>query len=277
MTRAPRPSPGAGEIHDEHGDMFTALLDGSLHFGLWDDATTRTMREAADNMTDLMIEKLAVEPGQSVLDIGCGIGEPAVRLARARNVDVVGVNVSRQQLAAATERAAAEGLQDRVRFEFADALDLPFPPESFDAAWLFESLLHMPDRLRALSQAARVLRPGGRLAVADFIRRGPDLDEQTAVEERLAGFHISEMPTLEDYAETVAEAGLVMVEAIDVSDRSWRQTLAAVQDNVARLPHTFADPPGEEDYWANARAALPRIADGSALGYAVFVAAKPRG
>ncbi|MFI0464410.1 SAM-dependent methyltransferase [Saccharopolyspora sp. 5N102] len=276
MNRAQRPSPGAGETHDEHGDVFTALLDGSLHFGLWDDAT-RSMREAADNMTDLMIEKLAVEPARSVLDIGCGIGEPAVRLARARNVDVVGVNVSRQQLAAATERATVEGLQDRVRFAFADALDLPFPPESFDAAWFFESLLHMPDRRRALSQAAHVLRPGGRLAVADFIRRGPDLDEQTAVEERLAGFHISAMPTLEDYAETVADAGLVMVEAIDVSDRSWRQTLAAVQENIARLQHTFTTPSGQEDYWAEARETLPRIADGSALGYAVFVAAKPRG
>ncbi|TDD39549.1 SAM-dependent methyltransferase [Saccharopolyspora elongata] len=276
MNRAQRPSPGAGETHDEHGDVFTALLDGSLHFGLWDDAT-RSMREAADNMTDLMIEKLAVEPARSVLDIGCGIGEPAVRLARARNVDVVGINVSRQQLAAATERATVEGLQDRVRFAFADALDLPFPPESFDAAWFFESLLHMPDRRRALSQAARVLRPGGRLAVADFIRRGPDLDEQTAVEERLAGFHISAMPTLEDYAETVADAGLVMVEAIDVSDRSWRQTLAVVQENIARLQHTFTTPSGQEDYWAEAREMLPRIADGSALGYAVFVAAKPRG
>ncbi|MGW5648499.1 SAM-dependent methyltransferase [Saccharopolyspora sp. NPDC003752] len=275
MNRAQRPSPGAGEVHDEHGDVFTALLDGSLHFGLWDDAT-RSMREAADNMTDLMIEKLAVEPARSVLDIGCGIGEPAVRLARARNVDVVGVNVSRQQLAAATERAVEEGLQDRVRFAFADALDLPFPPESFDAAWFFESLLHMPDRRRALSQAARVLRPGGRLAVADFIRRGPDLDEQTAVEERLAGFHISAMPTLEDYAETVADAGLVMVEAIDVSDRSWRQTLAVVQDNLARLQHTFTTPSGQEDYWVEARETLPRIAENSALGYAVFVAAKPQ-
>lgn len=67
-----------------------------------------------------------------------------------------------------------------MRFALADALDLPFPDASFDGAWFFESLLHMPDKRRALAEAARVLRPGSRLAVADCFHR-PGYDEPSEV------------------------------------------------------------------------------------------------
>src|SRR6185436_18029774 len=101
-------------------------------------------------------------------------GAPAVRLAKASGAGVVGISVSEQDVRLANERARTEGVSDRVRFEQANMLALPFPDNTFDHAMALESIVHVPDRMRALREIARVLRPGGRIVLTDFtVREGP--------------------------------------------------------------------------------------------------------
>ena len=111
---------------------------------------------------------LGLAPGAQLLDVGCGIGTDAFELAGKVGPDgsVTGVDFSEALIAEATRRAAGRDLP--VRFEVGDAQNLRFPNRSFDAVRTERMLMHVPDARQALSEMARVLKPGGRMAVADF-------------------------------------------------------------------------------------------------------------
>jgi MPBQ/MSBQ methyltransferase len=111
-------------------------------------------------------------PGSRVLDVGCGIGGSARILARDYGLDVLAISISPAQIARARALTPAS-LAPRCRFAVMDALDLDLPGESFDAVWSVEASPHMPDKQRYADELLRVLRPGGRLAIADWNRRDP--------------------------------------------------------------------------------------------------------
>ena len=109
-------------------------------------------------------------PGSTVLDVGCGIGGSARILASDYGFQVLGISISPAQIARATALTPA-GL--RCRFAVMDALALEVADASIDAVWSVEACPHMPDKQRYADELLRVLKPGGRLAVADWNRRDP--------------------------------------------------------------------------------------------------------
>jgi MPBQ/MSBQ methyltransferase len=118
--------------------------------------------------------------GSRVLDVGCGIGGSARILARDYGLDVLGISISPAQIARATALTPAS--LPRCRFQVMDALDLTLADGSFDAVWSVEACPHMPDKQRYADELLRVLRPGGRLAVADWNRRDPADGAMTRLE-----------------------------------------------------------------------------------------------
>lgn len=209
-------------MYDKFTDPFAQIWGANLHFGYWDDGSASTsVDDATDRLTDEMIALLGAEPGGRVLDVGCGIGVPALRLARTADVRVTGVSISRPQVNQANSRAAAEGLADRVGFEFANAMDLPFEDASFDAVWALESLHHMPDRGRALREMARVLRPGGTVAIADFVLLAPvEGSKKDAVDAFRAGGGVLSLGGIEEYESDIRQAGLVVTATEDISTQA---------------------------------------------------------
>ena len=118
-------------------------------------------------LTARLIEALGVGPGATIVDVASGPGTSALQAAREAGCDVVGVDLSEESLAPARAAAENAGLGDRVRFVAGDAEDLPFPDDSFDGALCECSFCTFPDKPRAAAELARVLRPGGRLALSD--------------------------------------------------------------------------------------------------------------
>jgi ubiquinone/menaquinone biosynthesis C-methylase UbiE len=105
---------------------------------------------------------LDVTPHAHVLDVACGGGGPALRLARLVGCSVVGIDSNAQALANAKALAQEQGLSDRVLFERHDASQpLPFPDNAFDAVVCFDALVHLPNRPRVFAEWARILAPGG--------------------------------------------------------------------------------------------------------------------
>jgi demethylmenaquinone methyltransferase / 2-methoxy-6-polyprenyl-1,4-benzoquinol methylase len=114
-------------------------------------------------------DRAEVGPGDSVLDVCCGTGDLAFELARrvSPGGHVVGCDFSEPMLDLAREKAAKAGAEP-VRFEWADALQLPYDAGRFDAVTVGFGVRNFADRDRGLREMARVLRPGGRLVVLEF-------------------------------------------------------------------------------------------------------------
>ncbi len=114
-------------------------------------------------------DRAEVGPGDSVLDVCCGTGDLAFELASRVSPDghVVGCDFSEPMLDLAREKAE-HGSAGAVRFEWADALDLPYDAGRFDAVTVGFGLRNFADFDRGLAEMTRVLRPGGRLVVLEF-------------------------------------------------------------------------------------------------------------
>jgi MPBQ/MSBQ methyltransferase len=125
-----------------------------------------------------------LQPGSTVLDVGCGIGGSARILARDYGLTVLGISISPAQIARAQALTPAT-LAPHCRFAVMDALELNLADASFDAVWSVEASPHMPDKQRYADELLRVLRPGGRLAVADWNRRDPADGPLTPFESRV--------------------------------------------------------------------------------------------
>ncbi len=106
---------------------------------------------------------LAPKPSDRVLDIGAGIGGPARYIALTFGCEVIGIDLTPHFVEAATDLTNLAGLSGRVRFVQGDAAALPFEAATFDRACCLYVGMNLPDVAAVLAEAARVLRPGGRL------------------------------------------------------------------------------------------------------------------
>lgn len=114
-----------------------------------------------------LVEAAALTGSEHVLDLGSGAGHTALALAPAARA-VVGIDVTPEMVAVATDLARDRGL-DNVTFRLGDVTGLPFEPEAFDLVTSRYSAHHFANPQAALAEAARVLRPGARLLLADTV------------------------------------------------------------------------------------------------------------
>ncbi|MEV0677211.1 methyltransferase domain-containing protein [Actinosynnema sp. NPDC050436] len=220
---APRPDE-VGAAYDEFGDLYAMTIgDVGLHIGLWSPpgetrpAATLTdlANRAQERQTDHHLDILGLTSGDHLLDLGCGNGRPAVRIAQRSGARVTGVTVSHSQVTLGTDAAEAAGVADRVSFRHGNALGLDFADDSFDAALSIEVFPHIDDRQQAFREAARVLRPGGHFLMSDFTARG------TAPAEQVAAFRqtwLCGLPTTP--ARNLAMADAAGLEAITVENQT---------------------------------------------------------
>lgn len=150
------------------------LWEEQVHWGYWEDPKaadgTRADYIAAMKQMDVELLKAGkVADGQKLLDVGCGFGGTIQSINAAHSgMDITGLNIDPRQLAAAeAQTTAANG--NTIGWVEADACDLPFEDNSFDRVLAVECIFHFPSREKFLAEAARVLKPGGYLAVSDFV------------------------------------------------------------------------------------------------------------
>jgi cyclopropane fatty-acyl-phospholipid synthase-like methyltransferase len=206
--------------YDTMTDFYHIMWGESLHLGYWPDPAVDLDIEAAQEcFTDLMVRHMRLQSGRRMLDVGCGTGQPAVRLAQATGGSVVGITINRMQVERATARAQAAGVSDRVQFEYANAMELPYADGSFDAVWAFESLFHMPDRAQVLREMARVVRPGGHFLIADVVEAVPMSTAQRVL--FFSTFEMNALPTPAQYRQVLQESGFAVEDVIDITPNTF--------------------------------------------------------
>jgi demethylmenaquinone methyltransferase / 2-methoxy-6-polyprenyl-1,4-benzoquinol methylase len=116
------------------------------------------------------VDRAEVGPGSDALDVCCGTGDLALELRRRIGADgrVVGCDFSEPMLELARRKSGEEGLP--VEFGWADALELPYGDEGFDAVTIGFGARNLADLGRGLGEMARVLKPGGRLVILEITR-----------------------------------------------------------------------------------------------------------
>lgn len=119
--------------------------------------------------TEELATAVGLDASSTVLDIGSGLGGPSRYLASKYGCRVQGIDLSPAFVAAARHLARRSGMADRVSYDCANALDLPYEAESFDVAWTQHVAMNIADRDTLYREAARVLKKGGRFALYDVV------------------------------------------------------------------------------------------------------------
>lgn len=261
--------------------LWTGRRSQALHFG-YRTPGVRGHAAALINNNAVMAARIGIRPGQTVLDAGCGVGGTAVWLARRHGVNVVGVTVSAAQAARASRYARDQRVDDRASFVVQDFTELGFPDEQFDAVYAMESVCHAPDKRRFLSEAWRVLKPGGLLILHDGFRARPPStsDEDALVQSWLHSWAVPYIAGAEDFVGWAQEAGFEDVVLEDHTAhvrRSIRRLylMTVVLAPFAAALHTMGlrsdvqhgNVVGARDCW--------RALDRGLWFYGVFVARKP--
>ncbi|KRE88178.1 class I SAM-dependent methyltransferase [Arthrobacter sp. Soil764] len=204
--------------YDELDPIYRRVWGEHVHHGLWETGR-ETPSEAVEALVDTVGDRLALIPSQACVDIGCGYGSTARRLAVMRGVRVTGFTLSAEQA-----RYATAHLVPDVDIQVRDWLDNGLLDASADAAWAIESSEHMVDKPRFFAEAHRVLAPGGRLVICAWLAETDasswkirHLLEPICREGRLPS-----LGTREDYEAMATAAGFTITGYEDVSRRVSR-------------------------------------------------------
>ena len=180
-------------MHDAEGLDTRTWIDHWDRLGPGWEKWADRMAQQAEGLNRPLIEAAGGQPGEHVLDLASGTGEPALSLAAAVGPSgrVVATDPAPNMLAGLRRRADAAGHR-HVEAHLADMQDLPFDDDSFDRVTCRFGIMFVPDAARAFAEVRRVLRPGGQAA---FLVWGPQADNAvlgTVVDWGMAHFGITE-------------------------------------------------------------------------------------
>ena len=221
---------------------------------------------------DLCLSRLSLKSGETVLDVGCGIGGGDFMMAEEYGALVHGLDLSVNMVLLAMERAVA-AKDARVQFEVADVMTADLTPETFDVVYSRDTILHIPNKADLFARLYSVLKPGGRLLITDYCRApgNPSLDFAAYIAQR--GY---DLRTVTGYGALLSSAGFMNVTAEDVTEafqNSCNAELANAESNRAAFESDFSAADYEQIIggW---RSKMARVAAGEQK-WGLFVAIKP--
>jgi SAM-dependent methyltransferase len=205
----------------------TAAFGRHVHWGYWEQsveevASAEEYGQAAEQLCLAVLDRADISDGKRVLDVGCGFGGTIACLNdRYADLHLTGLNIDPRQLERARSLIVADN-SNVIEFVEGDAAELPFADGSFDGVLAVECAFHF-DRERFLAEVGRVLRPGGTLAISDFVpsERAVEYIEAMNLESnesvRWAYGKIDLTWSVSRYRDYAVNCGMTLVETRDIT------------------------------------------------------------
>ncbi len=188
----------------------------AVHYGMWEKGTA-SFRDSLINTNRKVAQIAGIRKGERVLDAGCGVGGSAFFLAEKYNCKVTGITLSEKQFDFAQKKASELGLEDWVEFRLDDYNNTSLGNGTFDLIWAIESLTSAPDKARFCREADRVLKPGGRIVVADYFRDISKPDNKGWMKKWQECWSLAEILSEDSYIKTFADAGFLIRKNVDAT------------------------------------------------------------
>ena len=215
-------------------DYILAFFRGnySMNYGYWD-KTVKTRNGSFARLYTYIAEKLSLKTGDRVLDAGCGLGEAACFMAKTYGCRVTGVTITPMQVAKANDIIKRRGLGDKAKVELADYTKTNYPDGSFDSIYAIETICHIKDKSDFYKEAYRLLVPGGRLVVVEYIQKEKPQSpqDQHAMQILLDGWAIPNVWTTDTHRIALKKCGY---KDIGTQDYSF------ATDRVARYLYRYS-------------------------------------
>ncbi len=272
LPDTPQDARAVADHYDELDPFYREVWGEHVHHGYWTSGR-ETRAEAVEALSLAVADRLGVNAGDRLVDIGCGYGATARLFARRFRAEVTGFTVAGAQAAEAAKMG-----QGGVEIRHRDWLDNGLPDAAFAGAYAIESSEHMVDKPRFFAEAARVLRPGGRLVVCVWLaaERPKGWEVRHLLEPICREGRLPSMGSESDYRAMATAAGLRVTGFADVSRRVRRTWDIIIADVARRLVTSPRYRAFLRDARANNRifvATLPRLALAyrtGAMRYGIF-------
>ena len=172
--------------------------------------------------TDALARLAEIGAATKVADFCAGLGGPARYLAHRYGAIVTGIELTPARVVGATDLTRRVGLEGKVRVIEGDVMQVPLPDASIDVVISQEAFLHVPDVARALGEAHRILKPGGRIAFTTWIVPRPLSEADKDLMWR--GMAAVSLHSLEDYRRLLSDGGFAASSAEDLT-AAWGEIL----------------------------------------------------
>lgn len=258
-----------GHHYDQFAWAYRRYWGDHIHHGLFRDGVDDSV-QAQELMLRHCATRAGVEPGMTVMDVGCGHGGTAIFLASQHSCDVFGLTVSKEQWKLARENARS--LNGHVRFELGDAESYSFPESAFDLIWNMESSEHFFDKPAYLRKAAAALKPGGKLMMAAWTGSM----QHELIRDIAKVFLCPQLWPAEEYIRHIELAGMQVVSCEQLSMEVAR-TWDLAGDRVRRSGLLLSILPAEFREFAHGIELMREGYKSGRLTYSIIVARKCQG
>lgn len=246
-----------------------------IHVGLYesdDEPIAAASRRTVQRMSEVLGP---LDEGARVLDLGAGYGGSMRYLARRFGCRCVALNLSEVENARDREKNAELGLDKLIEVVDGDFTNLPYEDGSFDVVWSQDAILHSGDRARVCAEAARVLKPGGRLIFTDPMQSDDaDPERLQPIYDRI---HLDSLGSPGFYRQTLQGLGLEELAWEDHGDQLPRH-YARVRRELEANEDVLRERGVSDDYIRKMKAGLQHWVDGGKRGdleWGIFLFRKP--
>jgi cyclopropane fatty-acyl-phospholipid synthase-like methyltransferase len=203
-----------GKVVQYYSDVDSSLQNWGnkevyeCHYG-YKDAPTQNHSMSLIRMNEVVAEAARVKEGDTILDAGCGVGATSIWLARQFSAKVHGVTLSQLQVKKARDFAAKHHVEHLANFSLENYLKTQFPDNYFDVVWAQESTCHTYHKAAFLSEAYRILKPGGRVVVVDYFLTKEEMSEteEYAIDKWCDGWALASLPSIEEFKGYLKDCG----------------------------------------------------------------------